>query len=158
MSLYYCSSCADTIPLHKPRINCNDCRFHNICANCYVLNIFTGQHVQGHTTRVIPKSGRVLPPPLPARHSPTTIPQPQPQGRPEIGRRPVGGPSISQQIPEYVSQPIPSPYGHPVGNINRMSDHHKLLHLLLLRVPCMLELHTRYHNMLFLHSKVNRRI
>jgi len=121
MSLYYCSSCADTIPLHKPRINCNDCRFHNICANCYVLNIFTGQHVQGHTTRVIPKSGRVLPPPLPARHSPTTIPQPQPQGRPEIGRRPVGGPSISQQIPEYVSQPIPSPYGHPVGNINRMS-------------------------------------
>ena len=121
MSLYYCSSCADTIPLHKPRINCIDCRFHNVCANCYVLSVYTGQHVRAHTTRVIPKSGKVLPPPLPARHSSTTIPQSQPQGRPEVGRRPVGGPQIQQQTPQYASQPVPLPYSHPTGNPNRMS-------------------------------------
>lgn len=72
MTLFSCSSCSDSIPLHKPRIHCMVCSWHDICASCYVLSKHTGSHTPQHGTMLLEKSGTLpKPPPLPAR--PTSV-------------------------------------------------------------------------------------
>lgn len=129
MSLYACSSCMDNIPLHKPRLHCTDCRSHDICASCYVLSISTGGHTTDHLVDLIEKSGTVpLPPPQPPRpllpprkstqSSPISPPQSQPYARPEVGRSPL--PHLqSQQIPQYIPQPIPAEYAGPRRQVSQ---------------------------------------
>jgi len=68
MSLYSCHSCMDNIPLHKPRVQCTNCKFYNICASCYVLSTYTDPHTSAHRVVLVEKSGLIqTPPPPPPR-------------------------------------------------------------------------------------------
>jgi hypothetical protein len=110
MSLFNCSSCADTIPLLKPRIQCRICYSHDLCANCYVLGIYTGTHREDHTTVLHKKSETVLkPPPLPPRRVSATAPE-------QLPSRPAPGRNVQPQgVPKYPSPQSQPPTGPPAS-------------------------------------------
>lgn len=68
------------------------CSWHDVCANCYVLNRYTGSHTQQHGTMLLEKSGTLpKPPPLPVRPTsrlPTYPAQPPQPARPSTDTPP----------------------------------------------------------------------
>lgn len=123
----------DNIPLHKPRLQCTDCRFYNVCASCYVLGAYTSPHISTHRVIVIEKSGVIqLPPPppprppLPPRKSTSASPSQstayissqQPTRKPlqhgsPLGSPSVGSPSTQQENPAHVREQMNEAAGMP---------------------------------------------
>jgi hypothetical protein len=79
MSLYFCNGCTEPIPAQKARVQCQECRDYDLCANCAILGTITGVHLGSHRTTLHRTSGfaSVPPPPPPL---PTRNPFPGPAG------------------------------------------------------------------------------
>lgn len=117
MALYTCDGCLEEIPALKARFHCERCDSHNVCANCYVVGIFTKSHTAQHVTTMIVLSGTLAiplqgPPPLPPRSAGTQQPPATASSyKQQIPRKPANTQAAPQQPPSEQQQPAPSQDG-----------------------------------------------
>ncbi|OBT39151.1 hypothetical protein VE00_09704 [Pseudogymnoascus sp. WSF 3629] len=92
--IFTCDACHEEILAEKPCIHCQICPSYSLCANCYVCEKCTGDHVLSHTTILFEMSGYLgRPPPMPPR---PPLPQ-SPAAAPK--RRLVLNPNRQRKIP-----------------------------------------------------------
>lgn len=58
--LYCCNGCRNILRLDKPRIHCQICPEYNSCAECHVIEFFSGLHSASHDYEVFLDGNRIL--------------------------------------------------------------------------------------------------